>query len=252
MGRYGYGRDFLGNQSIDVSTTEEKNFQQEVRTRVEELLVVKFQKTNAFSETEKQGLQMTVMAQIKGHSKVIFEEACHRVDKDKSLQAEMENMTKAQVEDMFMEEVMAEAENIALSEFEFERNIDVKQFMQREKEVKDRMQKGELTREEAEEILREPIVVENEYEEQKASQRYEENYRAYNQSRRTRNNSSKEEKNNQSRGERNNSSKRSNRCKNFRRSQYVPPERRKKPQTQPRNEDLARSVERTSEAEIVQ
>lgn len=226
---------------MDMLTPEEKKFQEEVRIHIEEILLAKFEKTNMFSEAEKQGVQMTIGAQIQGHSKVIFEEACHRVEHDKGLQAEIENMTKAQVEDIFMEEVKKEAERIALDEFKFDRNIDIKLFMQREKAIKEKMEKGEITREEAYELLREPIVVENTYDEKaRHSQRYEENYRAYN---------------HQSRGqreERRNSSARASRCKNYRKAQYVPPENRVKPEPKKGMNNSQREAKELQEEDLIQ
>ena len=251
FGRYGYGRNFLGDHSMDMLTSEEKNFQEEVRTHIEEILLAKFEKTNMFSEAEKQGVQMTIGAQIQGHSKVIFEEACHRVEHDKRLQEEIENMTKTQIEDIFMEEVKKEAERIALDEFEFDRNIDIRLFMKREKDVKERMQRGEITREEAYELLREPIVVEKAYDGKEShSQRYEENYRAYNQSRRQR---GQRENSSEQRGERRKSSAssaRASRCKDYRKAQYVPPRDRSKPETNKGKNNLQKDAKELQEQDL--
>ena len=180
--RYGYGygrngRNLFGDSLIDMATPEEKGFEEGVRTHIEEILLVKFQKTNVFSETEKQGLEMTVMAQMNGHSKVIFDEACHRVENDKRLQEEIENMTEREMQDVFMAEVEREAERIVVNEFEFDRNIDIDLFMKREKDIKERVKKEEITEEEAYEILREPIVVQKENEKESQSQGYEEYYK---------------------------------------------------------------------------
>lgn len=213
---------------MDMLTAEENDFQEATRLRVEEILLMKFRKTNVFSEAEKQGVQMTIMAQIKVHTKVIFEEARYRVANDRTLQAEMEKMTDAQIGELFMAEVEKEAERIAMDEFEFERNIDVERFMKREKEVKDRIEKGELTTEEAYEILREPIVVEKENEEAD-SQKYEENYRAYSQA--------EKEK------EKGKTSRKGDKCKDYRKSQFVPPQDRRNPKKREENTGNSRHAE---------
>ena len=248
FGRYGYGRDFLRDHSIDISTPEEKGFEESVRSHIEEILLVKFQETNVFSEVEKQGVEMTIKAQIQGHSKVIFDEACHRVERDKRLQAEMKNMTERQMEDVFMAEVEREAEKIAGDEFNFDHNIDINQFMKREKDVKERMERGEITREEAYELLREPIVVEKAYDGNAShSQRYEENYRAYNQSRRQR---AQRENSSEQRGERRKSSARASRCKDYRNAQYVPPRDRSKPETNKGMNNLQRDAKKLQEQDL--
>lgn len=264
---YGYGRNLFGNSSIDMATPEEKGFEEEVRTHIEEILLVKFQKTNVFSRTEKEGVEMTIRAQIKGHSKVIFDEACHRIDHDKRLQAEIENMTEREIQDVFMAEVGREAERIAVNEFEFDRNIDIDQFMKREKEVRGRIEKGEITREEAYEILREPIVVQKKNEKESQSQGYEEYYRyCNNRSRGQRGNSSRRgERGNSSRREqgenssgqrrqRRNSSARASRDTNnryarFRNGQRVPPEDMIKPEEKPKDEGTR---ETSRDEELVQ
>ena len=209
-----YGRNSFANNETNMLTPEEKSFQEEVRINIEEILLLKFKKMNEFSEIEKKGIQMTIMAQIKGHSKVIFEEACYRVENNKKLQEEMESMTEEQIEEILMEKISKEAKDIALDEFEFDCNIDINQFMKREKQVKDRIENGELTIEEAYKILKEPIIVENE--ELSNSQKYEEIYRAYNQSEKTMNNPSTQ----------------TDKCAEFRKLQYVPPEKREKVQHQ--------------------
>ena len=252
--RYEYGRNgrnLFGDSLIDMATPEEKGFEEGVRTHIEEILLVKFQKTNVFSETEKQGLEMTVMAQMHGHSKVIFDEACHRVENDKRLQAEIENMTEREMQDVFMAEVEREAERIVVNEFEFDRNIDIDLFMEREKDVRERIKKGEITREEAYEILREPIVVQMEKEGEPQSQGYEEYYRECNnqsrEQRGQRGNSSGQ------RGQRRNSSARAsrntNRCARFRNGQRVPPEDMIKPEEKPKDEGTR---ETSRDEELVQ
>lgn len=251
FGRYGYGRNgrnLFGNPSIDMATPEEKGFEEGVRTHIEEILLVKFQKTNVFSETEKQGLEMTVRAQMHGHSKVIFDEACHRVENDKRLQAEIENMTEREMQDVFMAEVEREAERIVVNEFEFDRNIDIDLFMGREKDVREKIEKGEITEEEAYKILREPIVVQKENEKESQSQGYEEYYRyCNNQSRRQRENSSGQ------RGQRRNSSARASRntngCARFRKGQRVQPEDMIKPEGKPKDEGTR---ETSRDEELVQ
>lgn len=261
FGRYGYGRNgrnLFGDHSIDMATPEGKGFEEEVRTHIEEILLVKFQKTNVFSETEKQGLEMTVRAQMHGHSKVIFEEACHRVDHDKRLQEEIENMTEREMQDVFMAEVEREAERIVVNEFEFDHSIDISLFTEREKDVKERIKKGEITKEEAYEILREPIVVQKENEKESQSQGYEEYYRyCNNRSRGQRGNSSRRrgERGNSSgqRGQRRNSSARASRNTNryarFRNGQRVPPEGMIKPEEKPKDEGTR---ETSRDEELVQ
>ena len=204
---------------------------------------------------------MTIRAQIKGHSKVIFDEACHRIDHDKRLQAEIENMTEREIQDVFMAEVGREAERIAVNEFEFDRNIDIDQFMKREKEVRGRIEKGEITREEAYEILREPIVVQMEKEGEPQSQGYEEYYRECNnqsrEQRGQRGNSSRrrEERGNSSeqRGQGRNSSEQGgkrgktsarasrdpryiNKYREFRKAQHVPKDKRMKKEEKTKDE----------------
>lgn len=254
--RYGYGygrngRNLFGDSSIDMATPEEKGFEEGVRIHIEEILLVKFQKTNVFSETEKQGLEMTVMAQMHGHSKVIFDEACHRVENDKRLQAEIENMTEREMQDVFMAEVEREAERIVVNEFEFDRNIDIDLFMKREKGVRERIKKGEITREEAYEILREPIVVQMEKEGEPQSQGYEEYYRECNnqsrEQRGQRGNSSRrrEERGNSSEqgGKRGKTSARAsrdpryiNKYREFRKAQHVSEDKRMKKEEKPKDE----------------
>ena len=251
--RYGYGRNgrnLFGNPSIDMATPEEKGFEEGVRTHIEEILLIKFQKTNVFSETEKQGLEMTVRAQMNGHSKVIFDEACHRVENDKRLQEEIENMTEREMQDVFMAEVEREAERIVVNEFEFDRNIDIDLFMKREKDIKERVKKEEITEEEAYEILREPIVVQKENEKESQSQGYEEYYKyCNNRSRGERGNSSGQ------RGQRRKSSARAsrdtkNRYREFRRAQYVPNNKREKPKGKPKKEETQKVS--LDEEELVQ
>lgn len=253
FGRYGYGRNgrnLFGNPSIDMATPEEKGFEEGVRTHIEEILLIKFQKTNVFSETEKQGLEMTVRAQMNGHSKVIFDEACHRVENDKRLQEEIENMTEREMQDVFMAEVEREAERIVVNEFEFDRNIDIDLFMKREKDIKERVKKEEITEEEAYEILREPIVVQKENEKESQSQGYEEYYKyCNNRSRGERGNSSGQ------RGQRRKSSARAsrdtkNRYREFRRAQYVPNNKREKPKGKPKKEETQKVS--LDEEELVQ
>lgn len=252
FGRYGYGRNgrnLLGDPFIGMETPEEKGFEEGVRTHIEEILLIKFQKTNVFSETEKQGLEMTVKSQMHGHSKVIFDEACHRVENDKRLQEEIENMTEREMQDVFMAEVEREAERIVVNEFEFDRNIDIDLFMKREKDIKERIKKEEITEEEAYEILREPIVVQKENEKESQSQGYEEYYKyCNNRSRGERGNSSGQ------RGQRRNSSARAsrntNRCARFRKGQRVPPEDMIKPEGKPKKEETQEALR--DEEELVQ
>lgn len=238
-GRFGrrfgmYGGDYLGNRDINMPMEMQAEMHKNIQRKIEESLLNKFQKSPSYTNLEKQSIQMTVMAQVKVHAKVIFEEASDRVKRNVALQRDAEHMTEDELIDAYYSEIENEAANIVLNEFDFQEHMDIQKFAQREKQVKEKLKNGEITLEEAYERLKEPIIIDEEREEEN-SQKYEEIYEGY----RKRAERNKEERNKEATNTRNKrevhrSGKypRHDKSAAYRKKMYVPPEKR----TQKRNQ----------------
>ena len=182
-GRFGrrfgmYGGDYVGNRDINMPMEMQAEMHENIQRKIEESLLNKFQKSPSYTNLEKQSIQMTVMAQVKVHAKVIFEEASDRVKRNVALQRDAEHMTEDELIDAYYSEIENEAANIVLNEFDFPEHMDIEKFAQREKQVKEKLKNGEITLEEAYERLKEPIIIHKEREEENF-QKYEEIYEGY-------------------------------------------------------------------------
>ena len=112
---------------------------------------------------------MTIVPQAGVQAGIIFKEACKRVGEDANLQSELEGMDDKKVAQIFFDEVLKEALTIVDNEFEIQPDLDIEALARREAEVKQKIEKGEMTQEEAKEILKEPIIEKDrETEEEKA------------------------------------------------------------------------------------
>ena len=140
--------------------------------------MIKFQNDRNYTEAEKQSIEMTMAAQAGVHSRVIFKEACHRVSRNTNLQHDLEEMEDSQVAQIYYDEVLREALAIVDDEFEFQPNLNIEALAKREAKVKRQIENGDITMEEAQEILRKPIHVKEETKQQEDGQEkgYEQAY----------------------------------------------------------------------------
>ena len=172
------GRNYLGDRPINMPEYAEEEIKGDIRKNIEQNLLIKFQNNRNYTEAEKQSVEMTIAAQAGVHSGVIFKEACHRVSNNINLQHELEEMDDNQVAQIYYDEVLREALAIVEDEFEFQPNLNIEAFAKREAKVKKQIENGEITMEEAQEILRKPIPVreETKRQEDKQEKGYEQAY----------------------------------------------------------------------------
>lgn len=172
------GRNYLGDRPINMPEYAEEEIEGDIRKNIEQNLLIKFQKDRNYTEAEKQSVEMTIAAQAGVHSGVIFKEACHRVSNNINLQHDLEKMEDNQVAQIYYDEVLREALAIVDDEFEFQPNLNIEAFAKREAKVKKEIENGEITMEEAQEILSKPIRVmeETKQKEDKQEKGYEQAY----------------------------------------------------------------------------
>lgn len=168
----GLGRNYIGNRPVNVSEMVEEEFRDDIKKQIEDKIILKFQKDTRYSEKAKQGIQMTITAQAGIQSGVIYKEACYRVGKNSRLQQEIEQLNDSQIVDIYFDEVLNEAMNIVEWEFEFQPNLDIEALTKRETKIKQQLENGEITQEEAKKILEKPISTREE--ETQEEQSYEE------------------------------------------------------------------------------
>ena len=168
----GLGRNYIGNRPVNVSEMVEEEFRDDIKKQIEDKIILKFQNDTRYSEKAKQGIQMTITAQAGIQSGVIYKEACYRVGKNSRLQQEIEQLDDSQIVDIYFDEVLNEAMNIVEWEFEFQPNLDIEALTKREAEIKQQLENGEITQEEAKKILEKPISTREE--ETQEEQSYEE------------------------------------------------------------------------------
>ena len=150
----------------------EEEFRDDIKKQIEDKIILKFQNDTRYSEKAKQGIQMTITAQAGIQSGVIYKEACYRVGKNSRLQQEIEQLNDSQIVDIYFDEVLNEAMNIVEWEFEFQPNLDIEALTKRETKIKQQLENGEITQEEAKKILEKPISTREE--ETEKEQNYEE------------------------------------------------------------------------------
>lgn len=196
-----YGNRFMNDYNNTFLDRESKE-NIDIRKHIEIMLVNKFEKLERYTKEEKKGVEMTIRAQARLHSKVILDEAITRIKDDENLEKELEELSEEEAMKVYYEEIENEVNHIINEEFEFQPDLDIKSFIEREKKVKEKVSKGEITEEEAYSILKEPI---ESREGKKATQEYEERCEEYRKQEESKNDRSKE----------------------YRKSQYVPPEKRK-------------------------
>ena len=168
----GLGRNYIGNRPVNVSEMVEEEFRDDIKKQIEDKIILKFRKDTRYSEKAKQGIQMTITAQAGIQSGVIYKEACYRVGKNSRLQQEIEQLNDSQIVDIYFDEVLNEAMNIVEWEFEFQPNLDIEALTKRETKIKQQLENGEITQEEAKKILEKPISTREE--ETEKEQNYEE------------------------------------------------------------------------------
>lgn len=174
----GMGRNYLGDRPINMPEYVEEEIKGDIRRNIEQDLLIKFQNDRNYTEAEKQSIEMTMAAQAGVHSRVIFKEACHRVSRNTNLQHDLEEMEDSQVAQIYYDEVLREALAIVDDEFEFQPNLNIEALAKREAKVKRQIENGDITMEEAQEILRKPIHVKEETKQQENEQEkgYEQAY----------------------------------------------------------------------------
>lgn len=174
----GMGRNYLGDRPINMPEYVEEEIKGDIRRNIEQDLLIKFQNDRNYTEAEKQSIEMTMAAQAGVHSRVIFKEACHRVSRNTNLQHDLEEMEDSQVAQIYYDEVLREALAIVDDEFEFQPNLNIEALAKREAKVKRQIENGDITMEEAQEILRKPIHVKEETKQQEDGQEkgYEQAY----------------------------------------------------------------------------
>lgn len=174
----GMGRNYLGDRPINMPEYAEEEIKGDIRRNIEQDLLIKFQNDRNYTEAEKQSIEMTMAAQAGVHSRVIFKEACHRVSRNTNLQHDLEEMEDSQVAQIYYDEVLREALAIVDDEFEFQPNLNIEALAKREAKVKRQIENGDITMEEAQEILRKPIHVKEETKQQEDGQEkgYEQAY----------------------------------------------------------------------------
>lgn len=174
----GMGRNYLGDRPINMPEYAEEEIKGDIRRNIEQDLLIKFQNDRNYTEAEKQSIEMTMAAQAGVHSRVIFKEACHRVSRNTNLQHDLEEMEDSQVAQIYYDEVLREALAIVDDEFEFQPNLNIEALAKREAKVKRQIENGDITMEEAQEILRKPIHVKEETKQQENEQEkgYEQAY----------------------------------------------------------------------------
>lgn len=174
----GMGRNYLGDRPINMPEYAEEEIKGDIRRNIEQDLLIKFQNDRNYTEAEKQSIEMTMAAQAGVHSRVIFKEACHRVSRNTNLQHDLEEMEDSQVAQIYYDEVLREALAIVDDEFEFQPNLNIEALAKREAKVKRQIENGDITMEEAQEILRKPIHVKEETKQQEDEQEkgYEQAY----------------------------------------------------------------------------
>lgn len=174
----GMGRNYLGDRPINMPEYAEEEIKGNIERNIEQELWVKFKNDRNYTEAEKQSIDMTIVEQAGVHSKIIFKEACRRVSRNANLQHDLEEMDDSQVAKIYYDEVQREAFAIVDDEFEFQPNLDIEALARREAKVKKQIADGEITMEEAREILREPIHVreETKQKEDKQEKRYKKAY----------------------------------------------------------------------------
>ena len=168
----GLGRNYIGNRPVNVSEMVEEEVRDDIKKQIESKIILKFQNDTRYSEKAKQGIQMTITAQAGIQSGVIYKEACYRVGKNSRLQQEIEQLNDSQIVDIYFDEVLNEAMNIVEWEFEFQPNLDIEALTKRETKIKQQLENGEITQEEAKKILEKPISTREE--ETEKEQNYEE------------------------------------------------------------------------------
>ena len=197
----GLRNSMLGGNSFNIPDEIEEENNRNVLTQIERSILEKFKNEKMFTQAQKASIYMTMVAQTETHAKLIFREACHRVSMSMDKEQEMEGMSETQIARIYYEEVLEEALGIVENEFEFPKGLNIEAFAKREKEVKEKLDKGEITEEEAKDILREPIYVrEKNYE----TNSYEEAYEKETKENRKNNNRRKRYKKNRSRMNREN------------------------------------------------
>lgn len=166
----GMGRNYLGDRPINMPEYAEEEIKGDIRRNIEQDILIKFQNDRNYTEAEKQSIEMTIAAQAGVHSGVIFKEACHRVSRNTNLQHDLEEMEDSQVAQIYYDEVLREALAIVDNEFEFQPNLNIEAFAKREARVKKQIENGDITMEEAQEILKKPIRVREETKQQEDKQ----------------------------------------------------------------------------------
>lgn len=163
------GKNYLGDRLINMPEMVEEEISEDIRKEVEVKIIQKFLVDRRYTDRDKQRVQMTIVAQAGVQAGIIFKEACKRVGEDANLQSELEGMDDKKVAQIFFDEVLKEALTIVDNEFEIQPELDIEALARREAEVKQKIEKGEMTQEEAKEILKEPIIEKDrETEEEKA------------------------------------------------------------------------------------
>lgn len=163
------GKNYLGDRLINMPEMVEEEISEDIRKEVEVKIIQKFLVDRRYTDRDKQRVQMTIVAQAGVQAGIIFKEACKRVGEDANLQSELEGMDDKKVAQIFFDEVLKEALTIVDNEFEIQPDLDIEALARREAEVKQKIEKGEMTQEEAKEILKEPIIEKDrETEEEKA------------------------------------------------------------------------------------
>lgn len=163
------GKNYLGDRLINMPEMVEEEISEDIRKEVEVKIIQKFLVDRRYTDRDKQRVQMTIVAQAGVQAGIIFKEACKRVGEDANLQSELEGMDDKKVAQIFFDEVLKEALIIVDNEFEIQPDLDIEALARREAEVKQKIEKGEMTQEEAKEILKEPIIEKDrETEEEKA------------------------------------------------------------------------------------
>ena len=163
------GKNYLGDRLINMPEMVEEEISEDIRKEVEVKIIQKFLVDRRYTDRDKQRVQMTIVPQAGVQAGIIFKEACKRVGEDANLQSELEGMDDKKVAQIFFDEVLKEALTIVDNEFEIQPDLDIEALARREAEVKQKIEKGEMTQEEAKEILKEPIIEKDrETEEEKA------------------------------------------------------------------------------------